>query len=143
MLEVGIRGIARQNNRLIRQRPFDAKSRVIPAQPSGGLRPVEFRDLIKIFRLVFERLEPMSDVAWEIHHKQVFCRQSIPDPLAKRGRTGPQVNHDVENRSARAADQFGLSVWRGLIVKPRGVPRRWLWEMSQAAIQPLTLKLTQ
>ena len=60
----------------------------------------------------------MGKAGWHPKLAVILRAQMGPNPLAKSGGTGPNVDGDIEDLSHHATHQFSLRVGRELIVQP-------------------------
>jgi hypothetical protein len=73
-------------------------------------------DLVEDFRLVLEREEAVGEAFRHVERVALRARQLHARPAAVARRFGAQVDDHVVEAAARAADQLGLGVRRGLEV---------------------------
>jgi len=98
------------------KRPLNPKCWIIPPQPSGVLRRVEFRNLIEDLAVLFQRQKSVGKTLRHVEHLVVVSRENFPNVLCKRRRFRSQINNRVIDGTACTTNQFGLRVGRNLIV---------------------------
>ena len=100
----------------LRTWPLNPKFWVIPSHTPCTLWMEELRHLIQDFRLILKRLESMGYTFRNVQHPPILPRQFSRYPLLERRRGGPQVEHDIINRSLRATNELCFFVRRDLIM---------------------------
>src|SRR5262249_46812301 len=94
------------------------KGRIVPSYPPSMSRRIEFRHLVKDFRVVIEGEKTMGESLGDIQHPPILSRKLCGQPLSERGTFGTQINNYVVDGSHRATDQFHFSRRSGLIMHP-------------------------
>ena len=97
--------------------PLDAQSGVVPADPAGRLRHVVVRHLVEDLGVVLEGLVALCESLGDVGEALVGGGQLDAEPFDAGRRVGAQVDHDEEDRAARAADELDLGVRRLLVVQ--------------------------
>src|SRR4051812_41277297 len=101
-----------------RQRPREAKPRIVPGETALGSRRVELAHLIAGLRPVFERLVPVPETLGDVERAMVVGAQLDGDVLEVGRALGPEVDDDVQDRPAGRADELRLRSGRVLEVHP-------------------------
>ena len=91
--------------------PGNCESRVVPAYSPCALGLILAVYLIEEFGVVCERQKPVRAAFRDIEHSPIVHAQFNALPPEKRRRLGAKVEHDVEYRAARTADQLDFLVW--------------------------------
>src|SRR5258708_3068726 len=96
------------------QRPLETEAAIVVHQASLGVRRVELSGLVAGLGAVLEHLVAMSEPLRHVQRPVVVGAQLDGDVLQVGGALRPQVDDDVEDRSARGPHQLGLG-GRGLL----------------------------
>src|SRR5262245_43363635 len=104
------------------QRPGQVESRIVVAQTPLGAGGVELADLVAGLGGVPEDLVPVGEPLRDVERPAVVLVQLDRDVLEVGGALGPEVDDDVEDRPARAADELRLGGGRELEVHPAQRP---------------------
>src|SRR3954452_12873320 len=90
-----------------RDRPLDADVRIPIGDAALGLVGVVVRLLVEDVRNVAEHAEAVRETDRAVEHVEVLVSQLEALPLAVAGRAPAQVDDDVADRTASAADELG------------------------------------
>src|SRR5207253_10931804 len=97
-----------------RQRPLQTQARIERGEPSLGPRRVELADLVARLGPVLQRLVPVGESLGHVQRPVIVGVQLHGDALQESRTLRPQVHDDVEDRTARGADELGLGMRRVL-----------------------------
>src|SRR3954471_24854380 len=100
------------------QRPLESEPAIVEGQPALGGRRIELADVIAGFGAVLQHLVPVREPLGHVERAVVVGAQLDGDVLEIRRALGPQVDDDVEDRSAGRPHQLGLGSRRVLEVHP-------------------------
>src|SRR5687767_267167 len=99
------------------ERPADSERGIGRIQASFRLRDVGGRVQVDQFAVVAQGLEAVSEPARDEDAVTVVCRQPLGMPLQKGPGAASQIDGDVVDLAAYAADDLALAVRRMLEVK--------------------------
>ena len=94
------------------QRPFESEPRVVVGEPAFGLGGVELAHLVARLRLVDEGLVAVREPLRHVQRAAVVLVQLDARCSEVCRALGPQVDDDVDDRAARAADDLRLGLRR-------------------------------
>src|SRR5579862_4061102 len=89
-----------------RDRPPNRETRIVPSHTPFPFGRVGGAREIKRFGVVLKRQDGMRKALRHIHHETVLGAQFRAEPLAERGRTRPEIENDVMERAANAANEL-------------------------------------
>src|SRR5271157_6303068 len=99
-----------------RDRPFQSKVRVVPANPALAVGRVELVGEIKGLRIVLERYESVRKTLGHVDHASVLSAELYPDARPESGRPGSQIQDQIPERTSDATHDLRLGVGRELVV---------------------------
>src|SRR5262249_42476676 len=99
-------------------------ARIVPSHSPRMSGSIEFRHLVKDFRVVVEGEKTMGESLGDIQDPPIFRRKLCGQPLSESGTVRTQIDNYVVNGSHRATDQFRFFRGDRLIMHP--TERRFL-----------------
>ena len=110
--------LARKDRVGFRHRPFDADSRIVPAQISIIRRAVIGIDLVGDHGVRLQGAEAVGEAS---RHEELRPARSVEphrDMTPEGGGVGAEIDGDIEDRAGEHPDQLGLGIGRHLEVQP-------------------------
>ncbi len=104
--------------------PIDGETGIVPAHPPFRLRGIMRGNRVAYRAVVGEGKIAMGKAARNIDLSGRILGQGEPFPTQEGGRARPQVDDDIVDRAADAANDLYLGMRRAWKCIPRRVPRR-------------------